>query len=111
MPNPMSAGAVRFAPGRGPTGIPQAPTLESLRGTTYVISGRTLDAASAVLPSCTVKLFRTRDDLLVDQAVSDGLGGYAFSVSAAESYYVVAYLPGSPDVSGTTLNTLVGAGA
>jgi hypothetical protein len=40
---------------------------------------------------------------------SDGSGNYAFpNVTPQDAYYVVAYLAGSPDVSGTTLNTITG---
>jgi hypothetical protein len=74
------------------------------------ISGITRDAAGAVLPNCAVRLFRTRDDLEIDQTTSDASGYYEFrSAIPVEQYYAVAYLTGAPDVAGTTVNTLVGA--
>jgi hypothetical protein len=79
----------------------------------FTISGVTRDSVGAVLGACTVHLFRTADDLLFEVVTSDPTTG-AFSVSAvglAEQYYLVAYHPGSPDVAGTTLNTLTGTAA
>jgi hypothetical protein len=75
------------------------------------ISGITKDSTGIALGSCTVTLYRTSDDLLMERVVSDpSTGAYSFSsVGGAETYYVVAYLAGSPDVAGTTVNTLVGA--
>lgn len=75
------------------------------------ISGITKDSTGVVLGSCTVKLFRTVDDLLMETVTSDAVtGAYSFaSVGLSETYYVVAYKAGSPDVAGTTVNTLVGA--
>jgi hypothetical protein len=81
--------------------------------TRFTISGVTRDSGGAVLGSCVVHLFRTADDLLFEQVTSDATTG-AFTVSSvglAESYYLVAYKPGSPDVAGTTLNTLTGTAA
>lgn len=74
------------------------------------ISGTTKDSSSVALPSCSVKLFRTSDDLLMETVTSDGSGNYSFSsVGLGETYYVVAYKAGSPDVAGTTVNSLVGS--
>lgn len=53
-------------------------------------------------------LHRTLDDVKVEQTLSDGSGNFAFTVGLGETYYVVAYLPGSPDRAGTTVNTLLG---
>jgi len=74
------------------------------------ISGYTRDSAGAILPTCVVRLFRTLDDLEIDQTTSDGAGYYEFRTAIpVETYYVVAYKAGSPDVAGTTVNTLIGA--
>lgn len=74
------------------------------------ISGVTKDSAGAVLGSCVVELYRTLDDMPLEKVTSDAATGvYRFSaVGAGQSYYVVAYKQGSPDVAGTTVNTLVG---
>jgi len=73
------------------------------------IFGVTRDSVGAALAACTVNLFRTLDGVRVDSMVSDAGGIYEFrSASLSTAYYVVAYKPGSPDVAGTTVNTLVG---
>lgn len=73
------------------------------------ISGVTRDSGGAALAACTVKLYRTFDDLLIYTTISDGSGNYTFDgVQQGFTYYVVAYLVGSPDTAGTTMNTLVG---
>lgn len=73
----------------------------------YVISGVTRDSTGAALGLCAVHLFRTADDSEADQITSDANGAFEFRAPApAQNYYMVAYLPGSPDVAGTTLNTL-----
>lgn len=73
------------------------------------IFGVTKDSAGAALASCTVKLFETLTDRYVESQVSGADGTYEFrSASLSTAYYVVAYKAGSPDVAGTTVNTLVG---
>ena len=98
----------------------------------YTISGRTLDGAGAPLAGCAVHLFYTDitgnnsfarsggvvpdvsepSDIEVAEMISDAGGNYSFYVdaptAAPSTYYIVAYLPGSPDRAGTTVNTLVG---
>lgn len=76
----------------------------------YLISGVTRDVNGNPLGGCTVKLYTTVDDVERYTTVSDGAGNFSFSVpSNGWTWYAVAYLAGSPDVAGTTVNTLVGA--
>ena len=75
----------------------------------YYINGTTRDAAGTPLANCTVKLYRTADDSVAAVVISDGSGKFSIASSPALNHYLVAYLPGSPDVAGTTINTLVGA--
>lgn len=86
---------------------------ETLFGGTHarkVISGITKDSTGAILGSCTVKVYGTTDDIEVDSAVSDAVtGAYAVGVPTSGNYYIVAYKAGSPDVAGTTVNTLTGS--
>ncbi len=104
MPGPI------FTPGRSPLGSPEFSVPQPSCGPRYGISGVTRDSAAAPLGGCTVKLFRTRTDVEVDEVISDGSGNYSFpNVTAQDDYYVVAYLPGAPDRAGTTLNTLIGS--
>lgn len=78
---------------------------------TYNITGVTRDSAGAILGNCVVHLFRTTDDVEIDQVNSDASGNYIFSlgVSPQNQQYAVAYKAGSPDVAGTTVNTLTGS--
>lgn len=75
----------------------------------FAIVGVTKDSTGAALASCRVVLFRTADDSIAAQTVSDGSGNYRVDASPAIAHYAVAYKAGAPDVSGVTINTLVGA--
>ena len=78
--------------------------------TKLLISGVTRDSAGTILGGCTVRLFKTADNAFVDSVTSDATtGAYSFTTAGlSEAYYVVAYKAGSPDVAGTSLNTLIG---
>lgn len=74
----------------------------------HTLSGVTRDSAGTVLASCVVDMFRTTDDTMVATTTSDGSGAFTLTVSApAGPFYLVAYKAGSPDVAGTTVNTLI----
>lgn len=75
----------------------------------FAIIGVTKDSTGAALGSCRVVLFRTVDDSIAAQTVSDASGNYRVDASPAIAHYAVAYKAGAPDVSGVTVNTLVGA--
>ncbi len=90
-------GASPFRPARG------VPVNQSIN-----ITGITRDSAGAALGGCVVQLFSTPDDRIVSEVTSDGAGNYSFRVGNGSEYYVVAYNAGSPDVAGTTVNTLAG---
>jgi hypothetical protein len=76
------------------------------------ISGVTKDSAGAILGSCTVRLYRTAGDAFLQSVTSDATTGvYTFDPAGAigaQGHYVVAYKAGSPDVAGTTVNTVMG---
>lgn len=98
-----------FTPGVRALATPELRPPPIQRGPLFAIAGTTKDAAGAPLAACVVHLFRTATDVEVDQTVSDGSGAYSFpNVTAEEAHFVVAYLAGSPDVAGTTKNTLTG---
>lgn len=94
-------------PGAGPGVAPSyvRTTIQNV----VVLSGVTRDSTSAPLGNCTVEVFETGTNNLKAVVVSDASGNYIVSVAAGVQHYLVAYLPGSPDVAGTTVNTLVGA--
>lgn len=74
----------------------------------WLITGVTRDSAGAVLGNCTVHLFNTIDDAEIAQMNSDASGNYSFTIDGnGQQRYAVAYLAGSPDVAGTTVNTLI----
>lgn len=78
--------------------------------TYFRIAGTTRDATGAALGTCVVDLFRTSDDVKLDSVTSDAEGLFEFRTAGQppNAYYLVAYKAGSPDVAGTTVNTLVG---
>lgn len=84
---------------------------EIVGGTTsrYGITGVTRDAYGSPVGGVTVKLFLTSDDSRVDQTVSDPVGTFLVSSPYLTGHYLVAYKTGTPDVEGTTVNTLVPA--
>ncbi len=71
------------------------------------ITGISRDSTGAPLGDCVTKLFRTWDDAIIASTVSDGSGNYTFYPPSSGPYYVVWYKAGSPDVAGTSVNTLV----
>jgi hypothetical protein len=74
----------------------------------FTISGVTRDASGNPLPNCSVVIFRTPDNSVAAVGTSDASGHYALGASPVIQQYAVGYLPGSPDVAGTTVNTLTG---
>jgi hypothetical protein len=75
---------------------------------TFVITGTTNDLAGNVLAGCRVAIYQTSTDNIILQGISDSNGYYRFDVPQGIAFYVVAYKAGSPDVVGTTVNTLTG---
>jgi len=73
------------------------------------VVGITRDSTGAVLGSCAVNLFLTGGGILKAATVSDAAGDYRFDQPGSGPFYLVAYKSGSPDVAGTTVNTLIAA--
>lgn len=72
--------------------------------------GVTRDQYGAPVGGCVVQLFRTSDDLFIMEQTSDTSGNFLLqSWYSPDTHYIVAYKAGSPDIFGTTVNTLVGA--
>jgi hypothetical protein len=75
----------------------------------YGLTGYTRDALGTIVAGCTVKLFRTSDDLLLDTTVSDPTGLFLLNTAYYPDYhYIVAHKSGSPDIDGVSVNTLIG---
>jgi len=80
-----------------------------MHGVSWMLTGITKDSTGAVLGSCVVHLFYTDTDILVNEVTSDPTtGAFSFLIGPnAGKFYLVAYKPGSPDVAGTSINTLM----
>ena len=72
------------------------------------IRGSCVDSGGTAVANAIVQGFRTSDDAYVGQDVTrlDGTYTLATDTAAGTQHYLVAYKPGSPDVAGTTVNTL-----
>jgi hypothetical protein len=77
----------------------------------YVISGVTRDASGNALGSCAVNVFETVSGLLRGSTISDASGNYNIEIAGDRglTFFAAAYLPGSPDIAGVTVNTLIPA--
>jgi protocatechuate 3,4-dioxygenase beta subunit len=86
----------------------------------FTLSGQTLDLNGNPLPNCVIQLFYTGQSdaknnvltppgMLGATTTSDANGNFTFNIGPNRQFQLVAYLPGSPDVAGVTVNTLVGA--
>lgn len=73
----------------------------------FSITGVTRDSAGTVLPTCRVELFITAGDQTQAETTSDASGNFRFDMPGTGPFYLVAYKVGSPDVAGTTVNTLL----
>ncbi len=73
----------------------------------YKIVGVTRDSTGAAIGNCIVDLFYTANDVKASTVQSDASGNFSFSVGPNLACYIVAYLAGSPDIAGTTVNTLI----
>jgi hypothetical protein len=72
--------------------------------------GTTRDAAGGRLAGVTCSLFRTSDKLWIMDIVSDANGDFLLqSWFSPDAHFIVFAKSGSPDVTGTTRQTLVGA--
>lgn len=72
------------------------------------LRGSCVDASDVPIANAIVQGFRTVDDLYLGevQANTDGTYGLGVEVAAGTACYLVAYKAGSPDIGGTTVNTL-----
>lgn len=75
---------------------------------TWKLAGVTRNQHGAPLAGVTVDVFDDVTEAFLGTAVSDSGGNYVVTLSSSgHNLFAVGYLAGSPDVSGTTLNTLV----
>jgi len=71
------------------------------------IIGTTRDSAGSVLGNCIVQGFVTSGDVYVGECTSDPAGYFELPTPYTGAHYLVCYKAGSPDVAGTSLNTLI----
>lgn len=76
------------------------------------IKGTCVDASDVAIANATVQAFRSSDDAFAGyEATSRDDGSYDLATNfPGVNHYVVAYKAGSPDIGGTTVNTLVPTG-
>jgi hypothetical protein len=120
--------SIKAAKGNGPMmvhGIARmdfAVTLKSpaLPDRQNTITGQTLDKNGSPVGGCLVRLFYTgqtdgKNNVLTApglwgcDVISDVNGNYVINIGPNRQFQLVAYLPGSPDVAGVTVNTLTGS--
>lgn len=71
------------------------------------VMGRCVDSSDVAVPNAVVQIFRTSTDEFQRETTADQSGYYeAGTDKVGEGHYLVAYKAGSPDVAGTTVNTL-----
>lgn len=75
----------------------------------YLISGLTVDSGGTPIGNVAVDIFESASDTIRGSTISDAAGNYAVEISGdlGLTFYVRGYKTGSPDVAGTTVNTLV----
>jgi hypothetical protein len=72
------------------------------------IRGTCVDASDVPIANAIVQAFRTTDDAFMGEVQGNTDGTYTVPVAsvAGVQHYLVAYKAGSPDIAGTTVNTL-----
>jgi len=81
--------------------------LENMGTLNMSMSGVSRDSTGAVLAAANVHIFRTEDNSFVAETTSDGSGAWSIPLLKGGPFFIVAYKTGTPDIAGTTVNTLV----
>jgi len=77
-------------------------------GTVKFIMGQCKDGSDVGVSGATVQGFLTATDAYVGETTADSLGNYELGTPyPGAQHYLVAYRAGSPDIAGTTVNTLI----
>lgn len=76
--------------------------------TTRFIKGTCVDASDVAVASAIVQGFITATDVFVGEVTANTDGTYTLPTAtvAGVAHYLVAYKAGSPDIAGTTVNTI-----
>jgi phage baseplate assembly protein gpV len=83
------------------------PAQPKKQGYNPFINGIAKDATGAPLEGATIRCHRVEDGALVATTISAADGTWTVRPSVPGTFYIVAYKTGSPDVAGTTLQTLL----
>ena len=70
----------------------------------HQLVGVTRDSSGAPLGFCRVDL--CQGNIIINSLESDASGNFLFEGPGSGPFFIVAYKQGSPDVAGTTVNTL-----
>lgn len=90
------------------SGAYEAPAFDEYGGQQVKkIIGFTFDGNGDPLGSCIIQGFLTTNDAYIGQTASDPTGYYELTTPFTGAHYIVAYKSGSPDVAGTSINTLM----
>jgi len=73
----------------------------------YLVSGVTKDSTGAALGGCTVKLFNSATNIMEQTVISDASGNFSFNVNKTQTWYLVSFKAGAPEVAGVSNNALV----
>jgi len=74
------------------------------------VQGLVVDDSGNAVPGATIQGFVTSTDAYTGEAQSREDGSYAVPTqNPGVAHYLVAYIPGSPDRGGTSVNTLIPA--
>ena len=74
----------------------------------YFIVGQVVSAGLTPVGGANVQGFLTASDVTCGQITTDSNGNYQLpTIYVGQAHYLVAYLPGSPDTAGTTVDTLI----
>ena len=72
------------------------------------VTGVTRDSNGIALGNCDLHLILSGTDNIAQELTSDASGNFTFNNPGSGPFYIVAYKVGTPDIAGTTVNTLVG---
>jgi hypothetical protein len=80
--------------------------LRELGTSNSILSGVSRDNFGVALGFCRVMAFRTNDMSFVGETTSDGSGNWTMPMQKSGLFFLVEYKSGSPDVAGTSVNTI-----
>jgi hypothetical protein len=83
-------------------------TSTSTSAVNWILAGITRGVTGQPLGLCNVFVYDSVTDALMGSGAANASGNYTVTLSSSgHNLFAVAYLAGSPDLAGTTVNTLV----